>query len=261
MFVLLIFINSLDFISIHEAFADLDVRSKQDPDQSNYFNPRGLRRPRPDITDYVDFGREISIHEAFADLDLFASVRKITFSLFQSTRPSQTSTVFLIFYNLSYMYFNPRGLRRPRQLVTHIFKDFVRFQSTRPSQTSTFCFCIPYHCRSISIHEAFADLDMSSAFSGTNTYDFNPRGLRRPRQQKCSIKCISFQHIYTNIILFHYIPPSPLLNNLPFYRHSSIILVRICWGIYVHLGFAPERIDRLIPIVALKEYPLNPVRL
>ena len=135
--------------------------------------------------------------------------------------------------------FNPRGLRRPRHICPSGSRSTGIFQSTRPSQTSTI------------FRYSFTSF----------TYYFNPRGLRRPRQQKCSIKSISFQHIYTNIILFHYIPPSPLLNNLPFYRHSSIILVRICWGIYVHLGFAPERIDRLIPIAALKEYPLNPVRL
>lgn len=41
--------------------------------------------------------------------------------------------------------------------------------------------------------------------------NFNPRGLRRPRQQTCPIKSISLQHIYTNIIPLHYIPPSSFI--------------------------------------------------
>ena len=57
-------------ISIHEAFADLDLHRPRMIISLGNFNPRGLRRPRQKRD-----GVEIAL------------------SLFQSTRPSQTSTL------------------------------------------------------------------------------------------------------------------------------------------------------------------------
>ena len=57
------------FISIHEAFADLDGQD-----------------------DMLVPGVIISIHEAFADLDAAAAAAANKPVIFQSTRPSQTST-------------------------------------------------------------------------------------------------------------------------------------------------------------------------
>ena len=78
-------------ISIHEAFADLDFLSQLTVLPIPHFNPRGLRRPRQALDSHV------------ANL-----------AVFQSTRPSQTSTRLL-----------PNGIL------------ILLFQSTRPSQTST----------------------------------------------------------------------------------------------------------------------------
>ena len=99
--------------SIHEAFADLDCVGRNGGNASSFFNPRGLRRPR----------RAMSAHI-------------VSISIFQSTRPSQTST-------------NISSRRR-------IWEDF---QSTRPSQTSTAVFVYSENGDYFSIHEAFADLD------------------------------------------------------------------------------------------------------
>ena len=76
------------------------------------FNPRGLRRPRPDKAT-AQGQYHISIHEVFADLDfLLQSYSKLQFA-FQSTRV-----------------FEPR-----RHAPTP--PTYAEFQSTRSSQTST----------------------------------------------------------------------------------------------------------------------------
>ena len=80
--------------------------------------------------------------------------------IFQSTRPSQTSTLRYPTALWHMWNFNPRGLRRPR-LVTP-FLDKVGLY--------------------ISIHEAFADLDMAACITSWTPTNFNPRGLRRPRR-------------------------------------------------------------------------------
>ena len=123
-------------ISIHEVFADLDGIPTSNNRSDGDFNPRGLRRPRPDVRAGVVAIEVISIHEVFADLDRPAASAPAMLSLFQSTRSSQTSTrtrrfpgsppiisIHEVFADLDkphYMYrskshyFNPRGLRRPR---------------------------------------------------------------------------------------------------------------------------------------------------
>ena len=85
----------------------------------------------------------ISIHEAFADLDDGDNMAKQPVHVFQSTRPSQTST---------------------RQVGPDLCSS--GFQSTRPSQTSTRADTVGLRSVYISIHEAFADLDVSGRFSG-----------------------------------------------------------------------------------------------
>ena len=100
-----------------------------------YFNPRGLRRPRRS-------GSGSSFH-----MFIFQSTRPTQTStqialsvcgsmLFQSTRPSQTSTNLNLLDGFRWN-FNPRGLRRPRQWPPSNLFLTVVFQSTRPSQTST----------------------------------------------------------------------------------------------------------------------------
>ena len=145
-------------ISIHEAFADLDLHRPRMIISLGNFNPRGLRRPRQKRD-----GVEIAL------------------SLFQSTRPSQTSTLRVrllvphvhisiheAFADLdasitgigeSLKDFNPRGLRRPRRCPLRIswmgipisiheaFADLDTGQWERG------------YNQTISIHEAFADLD------------------------------------------------------------------------------------------------------
>ena len=56
-------------------------------------------------------------------------------------------------------YFNPRGLRRPRRSGSGSSFHMFIFQSTRPSQTSTTKLKSVFTGETISIHEAFADLD------------------------------------------------------------------------------------------------------
>ena len=56
-------------ISIHEVFADLDGIPTSNNRSDGDFNPRGLRRPRPDVRAGVVAIEVISIHEVFADLD------------------------------------------------------------------------------------------------------------------------------------------------------------------------------------------------
>ena len=79
-------------------------------------------------------------------------------------------------------YFNPRGLRRPRRSGSGSSFHMFIFQSTRPSQTSTTKLKSVFTGETISIHEAFADLDASIKGIGESLKDFNPRGLRRPRR-------------------------------------------------------------------------------
>ena len=57
------------------------------------------------------------------------------------------------------IYFNPRGLRRPRRPLAGITRVLLE----------------------ISIHEVFADLDADFLSHPVRLADFNPRGLRRPR--------------------------------------------------------------------------------
>ena len=105
----------------------------------------------------------------------------ISLPLFQSTRPSQTSTIQQSFASpriiisiheafadldpdppttlLAPGDFNPRGLRRPRPVR--------RLSGVRAP--------------GISIHEAFADLDAPDHVLTNRVHYFNPRGLRRPR--------------------------------------------------------------------------------
>ena len=125
-------------------------------------------------------------------------------SKFQSTRPSQTSTgrlqtarppcsisIHEAFADLDHGYaaprwrhsdFNPRGLRRPRRHTISFLIIGPLFQSTRPSQTSTYWLTICIYSFPISIHEAFADLDLPFPDRRSFHLYFNPRGLRRPRR-------------------------------------------------------------------------------
>ena len=150
------------------------------------FNPRGLRRPRRVIAGLVGskyafqstrpsqtstnpfygqiFPLRISIHEAFADLDLLSPL--------------------LLIAGID---FNPRGLRRPRRRWFKSTSRYSLFQSTRPSQTSTQLGGGKYAAHRISIHEAFADLDRQEAHNSIPVFDFNPRGLRRPRLHPTSL--------------------------------------------------------------------------
>ena len=101
---------------------------------------------------------------------------------FQSTRPSQTST---LLQRMSSSMFRFQSTR-PSQTSTWDDKARERgeeFQSTRPSQTSTFERLAEYSLDPISIHEAFADLDLSAPQHWGSTSNFNPRGLRRPRRE------------------------------------------------------------------------------
>ena len=66
-FVILLVVRCL--ISIHEVFADLDQYLTRFYVDVAYFNPRGLRRPRPNLPPTCDARFLISIHEVFADLD------------------------------------------------------------------------------------------------------------------------------------------------------------------------------------------------
>ena len=79
---------------------------------------------------------QISIHEVFADLDQLVWDEAMT-----------------------YLDFNPRGLRRPRRSVTKMLAQITTFQSTRSSQTSTKSRNCLWLQPIISIHEVFADLD------------------------------------------------------------------------------------------------------
>ena len=103
-------------ISIHEVFADLDFLTLPTLHLQNNFNPRGLRRPRRKRYWFTVKDCPISIHEVFADLDPRpASIGRqpsnfnprglrrprrypvkmpLLASKFQSTRSSQTSTLF-----------------------------------------------------------------------------------------------------------------------------------------------------------------------
>ncbi len=101
----------------------------------------------------------ISIHEVFADLDhnrLRSSVAALSF---QSTRSSQTSTNILA---------EQPGTRRIS--IHEVFADL-----------DALLFGDGRLFRSISIHEVFADLDKISFSHRDNQFNFNPRGLRRPR--------------------------------------------------------------------------------
>ena len=80
----------------------------------------------------------ISIHEAFADLDIDYRLPILISWLFQSTRPSQTSTVFL-HIGLGDHYIS-------------IHEAFADLDETIAKRHIDFI---------ISIHEAFADLDMT----------------------------------------------------------------------------------------------------
>ena len=122
-------------ISIHEVFADLDPYARGFFSKTLYFNPRGLRRPRP----------------------------------WRSGSDSLATD------------FNPRGLRRPRRsccygggfsFVISIHEVFADLDLAAYTLVNTLV---------ISIHEVFADLDSPKMFAMTLWRNFNPRGLRRPR--------------------------------------------------------------------------------
>ena len=100
-------------ISIHEVFADLDLTSSGADCRILYFNPRGLRRPRPGKSDPVPHIFDFN-------------PRGLRRPRHRDRSPLTTSTNF-----------NPRGLRRPRQFTGAKKMQFTLFQSTRSSQTST----------------------------------------------------------------------------------------------------------------------------
>ena len=92
--------------------------------------------------------------------------------IFQSTRPSQTSTIAPKTRTYNSNDFNPRGLRRPRLPILHTLHPLPLFQSTRPSQTST----------------------IGSIRREADGIYFNPRGLRRPRRWNahCMLRRLDF---------------------------------------------------------------------
>ena len=174
-------------ISIHEVFADLDRW---------YRGSHGRCR--------------ISIHEVFADLDNSARITPSTIFYFNPRGlrrprhcPDRPDGV--------HEDFNPRGLRRPRRLSINALRNSVNFNPRGLRRPRRRLFQPIRRADTISIHEVFADLDPSVRPIAITNENFNPRGLRRPRQQTCPIKSISLQHIYTNIIPLHYIPPSSFI--------------------------------------------------
>ena len=148
------------------------------------FNPRGLRRPR-----------RLSI----------TIVRSVSYFNPRGLRkPRHWSDS----YGGKPFDFNPRGLRKPRRGGGSVTINEALFQSTRSSQTSTDLFDVfsttpkisihevfanldatstpPTFCLKISIHEVFANLDRLPKGYFKYLYDFNPRGLRKPRHSKAN---------------------------------------------------------------------------
>ena len=127
----------------------------------------------------------ISIHEVFADLDGLRLTLADGGNEFQSTRSSQTSTALqneflsaLIFQSTrssqtstkgtenpkgSYLYFNPRGLRRPRLGVRYrqVLPNMISIHEVFADLDETKI--LKHFYTQISIHEVFADLDRISA--------------------------------------------------------------------------------------------------
>ena len=98
-------------------------------------SPRIFPGPRRGLQAFGPAER-ILIHEALTDLDCFGVLR-LAGIIFQSTRPSRTSTV----------------------VSSNNVHQFSEFQSTRPSRTSTKYYEGAHKILDISIHEALTDLD------------------------------------------------------------------------------------------------------
>ena len=139
-------------ISIHEAFADLDFLSQLTVLPIPHFNPRGLRRPRPSggvnsSRSYWNFNpRGLRRPRQWPPSNLFLTV------VFQSTRPSQTSTQASGREGIIRRFQSTR----PSQTSTIInkrFSQFRKFQSTRPSQTSTAKMLNKKHIISAHLHK------------------------------------------------------------------------------------------------------------
>ncbi|EEG56427.1 hypothetical protein CLOSTASPAR_01488 [[Clostridium] asparagiforme DSM 15981] len=78
-------------ISIHEAFADLDTFALQVAVALEYFNPRGLRRPRLSAAMSLLAVKNFNPRGLRRPRPLWAAIQIWCYK-FQSTRPSQTST-------------------------------------------------------------------------------------------------------------------------------------------------------------------------
>ena len=146
-----------------------------------YFNPRGLRRPRPSSSRRMSASSVISIHEVFADLDfgLGGLVRHCTISIHEVFADLDLRELFAlrqpyisiheVFADLDpsrwwcpcrTLYFNPRGLRRPRLFRRAIFATPAGNFNPRGLRRPRRAGACPFRA---------------------HKEDFNPRGLRRPR--------------------------------------------------------------------------------
>ena len=112
----------------------------------------------------------ISIHEVFANLDFLQNEYTKTAFAFQSTRSSQTSTDLFDVFSTT-----------PKISIHEVFANL--------DATST----PPTFCLKISIHEVFANLDRLPKGYFKYLYDFNPRGLRKPRQEPQGYMTIFFR--------------------------------------------------------------------
>ena len=161
---------------------------------SNDFNPRGLRRPRLHQLFENCRGGFISIHEVFADLDATSMSGRVPSSGFQSTRSSQTSTCCQNSKRWSLSIFqSTRSSQTSTELILRTTASSI-FQSTRSSQTST---RLTGSLRIVSSFQSTRSSQTSTsllAYAASHHSDFNPRGLRRPRPRSSPVPLGTFRN-------------------------------------------------------------------